>query len=256
MTVFLGHSIKEAEENWLKICVFAVTISFMIVSALGAGPVLRPAYGPIGSYQLAITLDAGDLILLYVLIRHYGRVRIYRQWLRGQGQPSAAAAGQAPAPVWPPAAVVPEPRPGTAGTAGTTRTAEPEPVAGTTPVPAEPAPAPVAGSENHGSGPRPGDGNDSPAPGGRPTDPALREGVTAEIAARPENRPSAESTTRREERGRRILAEFLDRTKEEMNLREFGKALGVSKAVAGEIRRAIAAAPVTGEQPAAEERLA
>ena len=255
MTVFLGHSIKEAEENWLKVCVFAVTISFMAVSAQGSGPVLQPAYGVFGSYQLSITLDAGDLILLYVLIRHYSRVRIYRQWLREQ-KTAAAATIAAAVQVRP---AVPEPR---AGTARTTRTATPEPAPGTmpepVPVPAEPAPAPAPGSENQGAGTP----DAPPAAGGQPEDKAAeaaRERLVDEMAARPGNRPGPESMTHREERGARLLAEFRDKTGTEMNLRQFGKALGVSKAAAGPIRRAIALAGErpAGEQPAAaEERLA
>jgi len=68
--------------------------------------------------------------------------------------------------------------------------------------------------------------------------PGLREQVVCEFAAA-HPRPDAESLDRRRARAEKFLAEFRRRTGERANNTELGKAMKVSKATAGEIRRAI-----------------
>jgi hypothetical protein len=246
MTVVLGHAIKEIEGLLIKLAVFTVTIAAMAVSAIASAPSLVAAYGPVGAYILPISLDCADLILLFALIKHYERAREHARWLANQAARNQRPAQNQPAaPVS--AAVVPALEP-PAGTTGTARGAVvPGVVPGTTPgttaVPVTPAsatatPVPVAAVKP----PR-------PAPRDETAD-AAREKIVAEIAARPENRPAGpESTTHRAARGDRILAEFRQRADAEMNLREFARAMGVSKATAGEIRRSIIT-PAAGERPA------
>jgi hypothetical protein len=238
-SVILGHAVKAVGDWWVKAGVFAVTICFMAVSATGSAQVLAPAYHLWGGYVLMLALDAGDLFLLYALIGHYEKVRIYKRWVLGR--PVVATSGPAPVLAEPGTAapaVTPEPVPGHgSGTGSGNRPPVPE---------LAPAEAP-AGSRNRGSDPRPAE---KPAPAWVTADTALRKKVAAEMASR--QRPAVEGMRQREARAAKILAEFREKTGAEMNLGDFAKAVGVSKATAGEIRRAVMTAP-EGEQAEGEE---
>lgn len=234
-SVILGHAVKAVGDWWVKAGVFAVTICFMAVSATGSAMVLAPAYHLWGGYVLMLALDAGDLFLLYALIGHYEKVRAYKQWTLGR--PFIAMPDVVPS-----AAAVLAPT-------GTGATAVPEPVPGATvlvpgtaavPVPVGAEPAPVSSS-----GGKPGRPPVNKSPDAKTADAALRRKLADEMASR--QRPAVEGVHQREVRAAKILTEFREKTGTEMNLGDFAKAVGVSKATAGDIRRTITAGP-EGEQ--------
>jgi hypothetical protein len=228
MTVFLAHAIKEVTETWTTICVFAVTLLMMAVSAKGSAPVLAPAYGELGAYSLSIALDGSDLLLLFALIQHYKKVREYKLWLTAPDaryQPAVPAAG------------------GTdlrAGTGGTNRLAPtgtglvvpvPAPVVPAVPggtVTTVPASAPHAiPAKGSGTSQQPAGGKQPPGNRRkREADPELCERVVREFAAA-HPRPGAESIDRRRIRAEKFLAEFRERTGERANNQEIAKALQV-----------------------------
>jgi len=234
MTVFLAHAIKEVTETWTTVCVFAVTLLMMAVSAKGSAPVLAPAYGELGAYALSVALDGSDLLLLFALIQHYKKVRDYKLWLAAN--PTAAPAAPAPrarqtVPVVGANALVP---------AGTGTSAP-----GTTTVVVVP---PTTGAPA-GTGARPAGERHQPpvVRARRAADPGLREQVITEFAAA-HPRPGAESLDHRRVRAEKFLAEFRERTGERANNYELGRALGVHpKRDVPEIRAGITEAE--GEQP-------
>lgn len=228
MSVVLGHAVKDVEEGWAKVGVFVVTIGAMSVSARGSAEVLSPALGVWGGYLLSVVLDGADLILLYALIKHYGKARHYKQWLatEGAGTSLAPVLATAPAGSEPVARVVPnhtpEPVP-----------AQSEPVA---PVPSSGSglPVPVAAKATApAKHPRTQSRTATTAEDRQ----SLRAAVVTEMAARP--RPAMEHAAQRVARAESLLTEYQQRTGIKMSLAELGKALGVSKATAGEIRSAI-----------------
>lgn len=235
LTVTLGHSSREVTDKQTKWFILAVAVGAMAVSAKGVAYVLQPAYGLYGGIGFAVVLDGGTLILLNVLIEHYQKARLYKRWLKAQDtrNQSAPSAPSVRAPAR-------EPR------TGTTKAAVP----GTTLVPAqvtaEPATAiPGTAIAALGSGLHADAKPGHPAQGGYSQVADInREKVVDEIAAR--RRPAGESEEDRKARAEKILADY-----PWMNLRQFAKAMVVSKTTAGEIRRAITGQE--GEQSAEGE---
>lgn len=255
LAVIVPHAIKHVDTGPMRAAVFAGSIGAMLVSAKGTAVVLTPAYGTPIAWTYSLVLDGIALTCLYALTSHYRKAHAYKLWLaapQARNQPAAPVPGVVPepAPVLPAVVLAPEPGPGTTGAV------VPAAVPGTAAVPvpaAEPSAVTGTGSAGRGSAPSAGG---KPAPGkslrsrGAASD-AAREEIVDEIAARPENQPRPESLPQRLVRGQRILAEFEERTGERMNLRELGKAMRVSKATAGEVRRSITGPE--GEQPAEGE---
>lgn len=273
------HAVKVTGETWVKVCVFLVTIAAMVVSAIGASQLLKPAYFSWGSYLFPFVLDSADLLLLYAIMEHYEKAHAFKKWVKAQ---AGAPAGKAiPAPGVGTTAPAPDGAGHRAPAADTTRapgtgTDAQAPVA----VPTAPgtaltapeAPTAALGTgravlDGHGTGrlalePAPAAPVAEPAarpaakgPRARSADPALCKAVVDEIAGRP--RPAVEDATQLVDRAEKILAEFRTRTGERMNNGELGLALRIHKRRVQEIRAQVAEPDAAGqEEESAGERSA
>lgn len=259
MAATIIHAVKVTKQDWVKVCVFLVTIAAMVVSAIGAAHVLQDAYYTWGSYLFPFVLDSADLLLLYAIMEHYEKVHEYRKWIkehlaaesRNQGPGSGSAVPAEPAarsgavlPVVPepapePVPVPPEPRPAH----DTAPPVVPDTVPAVVPEPSVPAAkTPKGDSRGPGREQRP-----SQSASAKAELQALRQRLVQEFADRP--RPVMEDASHRVGRAAGFLAEFRQKTGVEMNNAELGKALRVSKATAGEIRSDVTGPG--GEQQAA-----
>ena len=277
MAATIIHAVKVTKQDWVKVCVFLVTIAAMVVSAIGAAHVLRDAYYTWGSYLFPFVLDSADLLLLYAIMEHYEKVHEYRKWIKeylaaqsrnqapGSGSAVPVITGTALAPAAGPGSAVPaEP----AARSGAVLPVVPEPALEPVPVPPEPRPArdtvpPVVPDTVPAVVPEPSvpaakTPEDDSRGAGREQKPpqsasakaelqALRQRLVQEFADRP--RPVMEDASHRVDRAAGFLAEFRQKTGVEMNNAELGKALRVSKATAGQIRSDVTGPG--GEQQAA-----
>lgn len=254
------HAVKVTGENWVKVCVFLVTVAAMVVSAIGASQLLKPAYFSWGSYLFPFVLDSADLLLLYAIMEHYEKAQAFKKWVKAQAGAHAGTAIPAPGTGTTPPAPAPAPdgaghQAPAVGTGRATGTGAPAPAAvpttagtaltapqtralgtgravpdghGTGRLALEPAPAPAAPAAEPAARPA------AKGSRARSADPALCKAVVDEIAGRPH--PAIEDATQLVDRAQKIVEEFRTRTGERMNNSELGLALHVHKRRVPEIR--------------------